>query len=70
MKIIKIFCFLLLIASISNAQYTREEKLQQLKMREDIKVTEISKNIIKIEYPSGRVKYKNIGDYDPNQQAE
>lgn len=54
-----------MIASISNAQYTREEKLQQLKMREDIKVTEISKNIIKIEYPSGRVKYKNIGDYEP-----
>lgn len=69
MKIIKIFCFLLLIASISNAQYTREEKLQQLKMREDIKVTEISKNIIKIEYPSGRVKYKNIGDYEPEPES-
>jgi hypothetical protein len=48
---------------MSFAQYTREEKLQQLKDRADIKVTGIEKDILKIEYPGGKVLYKNIGDY-------
>jgi hypothetical protein len=44
---------------------SREEKLQQLKSRSDIKVTEIEKDILKIEYPHGKVVYKNIGNYQP-----
>jgi len=44
---------------------SREEKLQQLKYREDIKVTEVSKGLLKLEYPNGKVLYKNIGDYKP-----
>lgn len=40
-----------------------EAKLEQLKRRSDIKVTEVEKDIIKIEYPSGKIMYKNIGDY-------
>jgi hypothetical protein len=44
---------------------SREEKLEQLKSRSDIKVTEIEKDILKIEYPHGKVMYKNIGNYQP-----
>lgn len=44
---------------------TKAEKLQQIKTREDIKVTEVEPNILKIEYPSGKVLYKNIGEYKP-----
>ncbi|HSW54196.1 MAG TPA: T9SS type A sorting domain-containing protein, partial [Ignavibacteriaceae bacterium] len=33
--------------------------------RSDIKVTEIEKDILKIEYPHGKVMYKNIGNYQP-----
>lgn len=42
---------------------TREEKLQQLKTHKDITITEVEKDILKLEYPSGKVLYKNIADY-------
>jgi hypothetical protein len=55
------------LSSTILAQYSREEKLEQLKSRTDIKVTESAeggeKDILKIEYPQGKVIYKNIGDY-------
>src|SRR5690606_20341080 len=35
------------------------------KTRTDIKVTEIEKDILKLEYPNGKVMFKNIGDYSP-----
>jgi hypothetical protein len=59
---------LLVIATVgltySQSNYkTKAEKLQQLKTREDIKVTEVEKNLLKLEYPNGKVLYKNIGDY-------
>ncbi len=60
---VKIVCCLLFAVSISFAQYTREEKLQQIKTRTDIKVTEVEKDILKIEYPNGKVLYENISDY-------
>lgn len=64
---IKIVCCLLFTVSISFAQYSREEKLQQLKTRTNIKVTESAaggeKDILKIEYPHGKVMYKNIADH-------
>ncbi len=64
---IKIVCYLLFAVSISFAQQSREQKLQQLKTRTDIKVTESTaggeKDILKLEYPGGKVLYKNIGDY-------
>lgn len=62
----KIVCCLLFAVSISLAQYTREEKLQQFKNRTDIKVTEVEENILRLEYPGGKVMYKNIGDYVPD----
>jgi hypothetical protein len=60
----KIFvcCLLLTVSGILLAQ-SKEEKLLQLKIRTDIKVTEIEKDILKLEYPNGKVLFKNIGDY-------
>jgi hypothetical protein len=60
-----VFCLTLVIISITNAQISKEEKVEQLKSRSDIKVTEIEKDILKIEYPHGKVMYKNIGNYQP-----
>ncbi|BDQ03812.1 FG-GAP-like repeat-containing protein [Ignavibacterium sp.] len=45
---------------------TREEKLQRLKQREGVKVTEVEKDIIKIEFPEGKTILKNIADYQPH----
>jgi len=42
---------------------TKAEKMQQLKTREDIKVTEVQKDILKLEYLNGKMLYKNIDDY-------
>jgi len=60
-------CLVFVIACFSFAQNryeTREEKLEQLRSRDDIKVTEIEKDILKIKYPNGKVKYKNIADFE------
>lgn len=66
---IKILIYLMLVAgNLLVAQINplnKKEKLQQLKSRSDIKVTEIEKDILKIEYPHGKVMYKNIGNYQP-----
>jgi hypothetical protein len=45
------------------AQSGREEKLQQLKSRTNLKVTEIEKDILKLESPNGKILYKNISNY-------
>ena len=58
-----IIVLLILLSSLLVAQQTREEKLQQLKQSDGVKVTEVETNIIKIEYPNGKVLYKNISDY-------
>ena len=58
-----VLCLLCLYNFLLLAQQTREEKLEQLKNREDIKVTEVEPNLLKLEYPNGKVLYKNIADY-------
>lgn len=63
MKSTIVCCLLFVVSGFLLAQHNREEKLQQLKSRTDIKVTEIEKDIIKIEYPNGKVMYKNIGEH-------
>jgi len=61
-----VVCWLLVVVNFfSFAQQSRQEKLQQLKTREDIKVTEVEKDILKLEYRNGITLYKNIGDYKP-----
>jgi hypothetical protein len=63
-KIFICLLFAINFFSFSQSQYqSREEKLEQLKSRQEIKVREIEPNILKIEYPNGKVLYKNIGDY-------
>lgn len=57
------FAGLFVVSDLLFAQQSREEKLQKLKNRTDIKVTEIEKDILRIEYPHGKVIYKNISDY-------
>jgi hypothetical protein len=63
MKMILLVCLLFILVGTSLAQQSREEKLQQLKDRDDIKVTEVEPNLLKIEYINGEVLYKNISDY-------
>lgn len=69
MRLIFVCCLLFVVSGFlfaQNRSETREEKLEQLSNRTDIKVTEVEKDILKLEYPSGKVMYKNIGDYVPN----
>src|SRR3972149_4577116 len=61
-KLILVYCFWFMAGSLLFAQ-SREEKVQQLLRREDVKVTELEKDLLKIEYPNGKVLYKNIADY-------
>ena len=68
MKLIVICCQLFVVCGFLFAQ-SREEKLQQLKSRTDIKVTEVEKDIIKIEYPDGKVTYENVGEYIPDVES-
>ncbi len=64
MKIRILVCWLIIVQVCAGlAQQNREEKLQQLKKRGDIKVTEVEKDILKLEYPNGKLLYKNISDY-------
>jgi len=61
-KMVFIIVLLILQSGLLNAQQTREEKLEQLKQRDDVKVTEVEKDIIKVEYPNGRTILKNIAN--------
>jgi len=63
MKKIIVLGLLLIASCFALAQQSKEEKLQQLKNREDIKVTEIEEDVLKLEYPNGKVLIKNIADY-------
>ncbi|MBK7631603.1 MAG: T9SS type A sorting domain-containing protein [Ignavibacteriales bacterium] len=62
MKKVIVCCLMFVLCSFVLAQ-SKEERIQQLKSREDIKVTEIEPNLLKLEYPNGKLLYKNIGDY-------
>jgi hypothetical protein len=64
MKLILFCCLLIVMSGLLLAQ-SKEEKLEQLKSRSNIKVTEVDKDILKLEYPDGKVLYKNISDYRP-----
>ena len=68
MRLTIVCCLIILVNIFSytqNRYETREEKLEQLKTRTDIKVTEVEKDILKLEYPDGKVLFKNIADYQP-----
>jgi hypothetical protein len=63
MKVKIICCLLFVLSTTFFAQQSKEEKLQQLKSRSDIKVTEAENDLLKLEYPNGKLLYKNIGEY-------
>jgi hypothetical protein len=65
MKKIIVFCLLSVISSITTAQISKDEKVEQLKNREDVKVTEVGNDLLKIEFRNGKTLYKNIADYQP-----
>lgn len=69
MKIFFVCSLLFVVSSISVAQLSKGEKLQQLKNREDIKATEVEKDLLKLEYPNGKVIYKNIADYQQTESS-
>lgn len=58
-----VLIIVILFGCFSLAQQTKEEKIQQLKKREDVKVIEVEKDLLRIEYPDGKVLCKNISDY-------
>ncbi len=62
MKKVIVCCLLFVLSSFVLAQ-SKEERIQQLINRKDIKVTEVEKDLLKLEYPNGKVLYKNIADY-------
>ncbi|MBE0538075.1 MAG: T9SS type A sorting domain-containing protein [Ignavibacterium sp.] len=63
MKIFFVCCMLFVVSFFSFAQQSKEEKIQQFKNREDIKVTVVEKDLLRLEYPNGKVIYENIGVY-------
>ena len=65
MKKLLVCCLLLVVSCSLFAQQSRQEKLQQLKTRDDIEVTEVEKDLLKLEYRNGKTLYKNIGEYKP-----
>ena len=65
MKKILVCCLLVVVSCSSFAQQSRQEKLQRLKTREDIKVTEVEKDLLKLKYRNGKTLYKNSGEYKP-----
>jgi hypothetical protein len=63
-----LICLMLLAGNLLVAQVNslnRNEKLQQLKSRADIKVTEVEKDLLRLQYPDGKVIIKNLADYKP-----
>jgi len=64
-KKILVCCLLVVVSCSSFAQQSRQEKLQRLKTREDIKVTEVEKDLLKLKYRNGKTLYKNSGEYKP-----
>lgn len=72
MKKVIVCCLLFVVSGFVLAQSTtsgKDEKLQQLKSGSNIKVTEIEKDILKLEYPNGKLLYKNIADYQHRESS-
>jgi len=58
-----IIVLLMLLSGLLIAQQTREEKLQQLKSREDVKVTEVETGILRLEFTNGKTIIKDVANY-------
>jgi len=64
-KKLLVCCLLVVVSCSLFAQQSKQEKLQQLKTREDVNVTEVEPNILKLKYRNGKTLYINIGEYQP-----
>lgn len=61
-RFVVIIIFLMLVTFFAQ-ENSIERKLERLISSKDVKVTEVEKDIIKIEYLNGKTKIKNIGEY-------
>lgn len=66
---ILVFTYFTNIIVAQKETQNRENLVQKLKSRPDVKVTEVEKDILKLEYPNGKLLYKNIGDYKQENKA-
>ncbi len=55
-------CTIIFISTLIIAQ-SKLKKIELLKSRTDLKVAEVSKDILRIEYPDGKIVMKNVADY-------
>jgi hypothetical protein len=65
-KKVIVCCLVFVVSGFVLAQSAtdgKEQKLQQLKNRDNIKVTEVEPDLLKLEHLNGKVMYKNISDY-------
>ena len=63
----KIFiCCIIILISTSTIAQSKLKKIELLKSRADLKVSEDSKDILQIEYPNGKTVLKNVSDYNPS----
>jgi len=60
---ILVFTYFTNIIVAQKETQNKQNVVQKLKSRTDVKVTEVEKDILKFQYPSGKLLYKNIGDY-------
>ena len=63
MRKILVCCLLFVVSCFTQPQLSKEQKLHLLKSRKDIKVFEIEKDLLRIEYPNGKILLKNIANY-------
>ncbi|MBI1931979.1 MAG: hemagglutinin [Ignavibacteriales bacterium] len=61
--VISIFIFSTNLGFAQKETHNRNNLLHYLKTRSDVKVTEVEKDILKLQYPNGKLLYKNIGDF-------
>lgn len=63
------YMFILIHSSFSqNLSIERKAKINQLIQQKYVKVTELSNNLLKLQYPNGKSIIKNIGEYKNDQK--
>ncbi|MBK7104251.1 MAG: T9SS type A sorting domain-containing protein [Ignavibacteriae bacterium] len=71
----KILWAILIFMFFTNLLFAQKETqnrniiVEKLQSKVDVKATEIEKDILKLQYPNGKLLYKNIGDYKKEYKA-
>ncbi len=63
----KLIIVIVLLNILVLAQSSKEERLERIKNRGDIKITEEENNVYRLEYPEGRIEYFYLGKTESNQ---